>query len=54
MTPKFSSIIQDGTGIETRSVHNLETLTEEDINKQEDYFTLMNKNLEVLRTALEE
>lgn len=54
VTPKFASVIQNETGIETQSIHNLETLTEEDINNQEDYFTLMNKNLEALRTALEE
>lgn len=53
-SPKFVSVIQSETGLETDSIHNLETLTEENISNGEDYFSLMERNLDVLVKALGE
>ncbi|WP_328700999.1 metal ABC transporter solute-binding protein, Zn/Mn family [Aquibacillus kalidii] len=53
VTPKVAKVIQSETKVESLQIHNLAVLTEEDIDADEDYFTLMNKNLEVLLTALE-
>lgn len=52
--PKVASVIQNETNVEALHIHNLSVLTDEDIDNEEDYFTLMNKNLEVLVTALSE
>lgn len=45
-------VIQKETGASTLPVHNLSVLTESDIEKGEDYFSLMNKNAETLKQAL--
>ncbi|ELK48904.1 zinc ABC transporter substrate-binding protein [Halobacillus sp. ACCC02827] len=54
ITPKVSEIIQKEIGAETLRFHNLAVLTEEDIEQDEDYFSLMNRNLDVLEKALTE
>ncbi|MCP3029062.1 metal ABC transporter solute-binding protein, Zn/Mn family [Halobacillus sp. A5] len=54
ITPKVSEVVQGEIGADPLRVHNLSVLTEEDIENDEDYFTLMEQNLEVLNEALEE
>ncbi|SHM39026.1 metal ABC transporter solute-binding protein, Zn/Mn family [Gracilibacillus kekensis] len=51
--PKVAEVIQAETNVESLQLHNLSILTEEDVENQETYFTLMERNLEVLNTALE-
>lgn len=45
---RVSSIIQDYIGAEALEIHNLETLTDQDIKNHEDYISLMKQNLTVL------
>ncbi|WP_431800559.1 metal ABC transporter solute-binding protein, Zn/Mn family [Halobacillus andaensis] len=54
ITPKVSEVVQNEIGAEALRVHNLSVLTEEDIENGEDYFSLMEQNLEVLNKALTE
>ncbi|MCA1022331.1 metal ABC transporter solute-binding protein, Zn/Mn family [Halobacillus litoralis] len=54
ITPKVSKVIQDEIGAEPLQFHNLAVLTEEDVEEGEDYFSLMEQNLEVLYKALAE
>ncbi|UOR13416.1 metal ABC transporter solute-binding protein, Zn/Mn family [Halobacillus amylolyticus] len=52
VTPKVSEIVQNEIGAEPLRIHNLSVLTDEDISNEEDYFSLMKQNLEVLIKAL--
>ncbi|CDQ20462.1 metal ABC transporter solute-binding protein, Zn/Mn family [Halobacillus karajensis] len=54
ITPKVAEVIQNEIGAEALRFHNLAVLTEEDIKNKEDYFTLMERNLDVLAQALDE
>ncbi|WP_368503874.1 zinc ABC transporter substrate-binding protein [Alkalihalophilus sp. As8PL] len=53
ITPKVAQVVQDEVGAEALYLHNLEALVEEDVQNGEDYFSLMTKNIETLRTALQ-
>ncbi|MYL59540.1 adhesin, partial [Virgibacillus halodenitrificans] len=46
-------IIQKETNVRSLYIHNLSVLTESDIENNEDYFTLMQQNLETLVEALQ-
>lgn len=48
---KVATIIQDHIKAEKLEIHNLEVLSDEDINHDEDYLSLMKQNLEVLDQA---
>lgn len=48
---RLASIIQEYIHAEGLTIHNLEVLTEDDIAENENYLTLMEKNLEVLDQA---
>ncbi|MFC0524333.1 metal ABC transporter solute-binding protein, Zn/Mn family [Pontibacillus salicampi] len=48
VTPSVGEIIQEEIGAKPLRLHNISVLTEEDINNEEDYFSLMRHNLEVL------
>lgn len=48
---KTAEIIQDHIGAEKLFMHNLEVLTEADIEHEEDYLSLMENNLRVLDKA---
>lgn len=48
---RVTEIIQDYLQAEALQIHNLEVLTENDLNKEEDYFSLMRKNLITLDRA---
>ena len=50
-TNRIASILQDHIKAEALYIHNLEVLTEDDIAANEDYYSLMEKNLEALDKA---
>lgn len=50
----LSKVVEDEIGAKTLKLHNLAVLTEENIKQKENYFTLMKKNLDVLKIALNE
>jgi zinc transport system substrate-binding protein len=52
ISPKVASIVQDEIDADVLRIHNLETITEEEANEGEDYFSLMNNNIETLEQAL--
>lgn len=52
ISSKLTKIIQDEIGAKALKLHNLSVLTDNDINNKEDYFSIMDKNLETLKTAL--
>ncbi|WP_191560514.1 metal ABC transporter substrate-binding protein [Metabacillus idriensis] len=49
---KISDIVQAEIGAESLTLSNLESISEEDAKNSEDYFSLMKRNLETLKTAL--
>ncbi|WP_335491215.1 metal ABC transporter solute-binding protein, Zn/Mn family, partial [Neobacillus niacini] len=49
---KLAEIVQKEIGARALPLHNLGILTKENIKDKETYFTLMNQNLETLKTAL--
>jgi len=49
---RVTEIIQEQIGAEALTIHNLAVLTEEDIENEEDYISLMNYNLEILDKAI--
>jgi zinc transport system substrate-binding protein len=54
VTPKVAKIIQNELGAKSLTLHNLEAITDENKNQKDDYFSIMRKNLETLKTALNE
>jgi zinc transport system substrate-binding protein len=48
----IANTVKDEVGAEDVWLHNLEVLTEEDIENNEDYFSLMRRNIEALETGL--
>ncbi|KHF39517.1 metal ABC transporter solute-binding protein, Zn/Mn family [Halalkalibacter okhensis] len=50
---KVAEVVKDEVGAEALYLHNLEALVEEDVQNDEDYFSLMRRNIEVLETALQ-
>lgn len=52
VSSKLAEVIKKELDAEALTLHNLSVLTEEDIQKEETYFTLMEQNLEVLKKAL--
>ncbi|MFS0786073.1 zinc ABC transporter substrate-binding protein [Shouchella sp. 1P09AA] len=54
ITPRVSEIVQDHLDAEALQIHPLESLTEEDKENDEDYFSLMRSNVETLEQALNE
>ena len=53
VSSKLTEIIRSEVGAETLELHNLGVLTQDNIDNEETYFTLMEQNLEALRTALQ-
>lgn len=49
---KLGKIVEDEIGAKALPIHNLAVLTPENIKNKETYFTLMNKNLNTLKSAL--
>lgn len=54
ISSKVSEVIRDEAGLKTAELHNLSTLRTEDIENDEDYFSLMERNLKVLEQVLSE
>ncbi|OES45602.1 metal ABC transporter solute-binding protein, Zn/Mn family [Domibacillus iocasae] len=54
ITPKIAEVIQKEIGAESLRLHNLATLTEEDLAAGEDYMSIMKQNIETLKTAMNE
>ncbi|MBA2176452.1 zinc ABC transporter substrate-binding protein [Halobacillus locisalis] len=54
ITPKVAEVVQNEIGAEALRIHNLSVLTEENIENEEDYFSLMRENLAQLKVALSE
>ena len=52
ISSKLTEVIQKEVGAKSLVLHNLGVLSQEDIDNNETYFTLMNKNLETLKTVL--
>lgn len=52
VSSKLTEIIQKEIGAKDLMLHNLSVLTENDVKNNEDYFSLMEQNLETLKTAL--
>ena len=52
VSSNLAKVIQSEVGAESAILHNLSVLTEEDIQNEETYFTLMENNLETLEKAL--
>lgn len=49
---KLGKIVQEEIGARALPIHNLAILTKDNIKDNETYFSLMNKNLDTLKTAL--
>lgn len=52
VSSKLSTVIQNEVGAQSLKLHNLSVLTEQDIQNDETYFSLMEKNIETLQLAL--
>ena len=52
VSSNLTEVIQNEVGAEAIQMHNLGVLTQENINNEETYLTLMEKNLQVLETVL--
>ena len=52
VSSNVTDIVQAEIGAEALTLSNLETVTDEDLKNNEDYFSMMKKNLETLETAL--
>lgn len=52
ITSKLGDIVEKEIGAKPLQLHNLSTLSDKDIENKETYFTLMNKNIETLKKAL--
>ena len=52
VSSKLAEVIQKEVGADSLVLHNLSILTNDDIKNNETYFTLMEKNIETLKTAL--
>lgn len=54
ISSRISEIIQDEIGAESAVLSNMETITDKDVENGEDYFSLMQKNIETLQKVLNE
>ena len=52
VSSKLAEVIQKEVGADSLVMHNLSILTNDDIKNNETYFTLMEKNIKTLETAL--
>lgn len=52
VTSNVTDIVQAEIGAEALTLSNLESITEEDVKNNEDYFSIMERNLETLKTVL--
>lgn len=52
VSSKLTDVVRKELGAESLLLHNLGVLTTEDVANNEDYFTLMERNIDTLNTAL--
>lgn len=52
ITPKVAKVVQKELKAEALQIHNLSVLTEEDEANKENYFTLMERNIQTLQKAI--
>ncbi|NGP46043.1 zinc ABC transporter solute-binding protein [Bacillaceae bacterium SIJ1] len=52
VTPRVAKMVQEEIGGEALTLHNLSVLSDEDIQNDEDYFSLMRHNIDVLDQAM--
>ncbi|WP_096152858.1 metal ABC transporter solute-binding protein, Zn/Mn family [Bacillus sp. FJAT-45066] len=52
ITGNIAEIVRNEIGAEALVLHNLEAVTQEDVDNNEDYFSLMKRNIETLKKAL--
>lgn len=52
VTPKVAKVVQKELKAEALQIHNLSVLTEEDEANKENYFTLMERNIQTLKKAV--
>lgn len=52
VSSKLTKVVQNEIGADSAVLHNLSVLTQEDIDNNEDYFSLMERNIDVLSEAL--
>ncbi|MFS0822307.1 metal ABC transporter substrate-binding protein [Bacillus sp. 1P02SD] len=52
ISSKIAETVQNETGTDSLTLHNLEAITEQEIESKEDYFSLMRQNLDTLKKAL--
>lgn len=53
VSSKITEIVQNEIGAESLILHNLSTRTDEDIKNNRDYFTIMEDNIQSLKTGLQ-
>jgi zinc transport system substrate-binding protein len=53
VSSRLTEVVQKELGAESLKLHNLSVLTEEDREENEDYFSLMRKNIDTLKKALQ-
>jgi zinc transport system substrate-binding protein len=52
LTNKVAEAVQNETGTKALTLNNLESITDDNIKNNEDYFVIMKKNIEALKQAL--
>ncbi len=52
LQPKIAELVQKEIGAEALTLHNLESATKEDVENNDDYFSIMEKNIKTLKKAL--
>ena len=53
VSSNLAKVIENDIGAQSLTLHNLSVLTNDDIKKNEDYFTLMHKNIQTFEKAME-
>lgn len=48
----MAEIVKNETSTEALTLHNLESITDENLKNSEDYIAIMKKNIEALKQAL--
>lgn len=52
LTNKVAEVVQNETATKSLTLNNLESITDENVKNNEDYFVIMRKNIEALKQAL--
>jgi len=52
VSPKVANAVKESIGAEVLRLHSLENLTEEELGRGEDYFSIMKQNVANLEKAL--